>query len=325
MVLLLLALSGCGGSERDAPQPPAQPTRLFLAGDGELTVVDVDAARAEVHRLPVLAPGDPLYRIVRRGDKLVVFGFDTYVLDPDVPSVPRKLGDSWYFVPSSEHDRVWLTDLDETSPDTRRRIASVREMSVAGDVTFPAVQPPRGQGPLTGVGEELVFDDRRGGLELWSPSTGEVTRHLPDAALGAAHENLLAWCEDEGRVLHVTDVESGDDRTIEPPEAFTAFDCWSAAFAPDGTTLALAAMYGDAYDQDRTLVLVDLGDGEAMPINGSTVQPLYVYVAWSSAGDRVFVTGRSDEGFSLLEYRVGAPSAVRIPVRVRDFYGMAAT
>lgn len=320
---LVLTLAACGrGDPTDTAHPPA---RLYLAGDGELTIVDVDAARAEVHALPVLAPGDPLYRIVRRGDKLVVFGYDTYVLDPDLRLPPRKLGESWFFVPSAEPDRVWLTHLDRTSPETRRAIATVREVSVGGHVTFPAVRPPRNEGPLAAVGNGLIFGTRHGGLELWDPSTGQFTRRFADAYLGPTQGDLLAWCTDDGRILHVTDVESDDDWTIEPPEGFAAFDCWSGAFSPDGKLLAIAMLYEDGYDQDRTLALVDLDDAEATPVDGSTVQPQYIYVAWSSAGDRVFISGAGpDRPRELVEYRLGDPGAKRIPVSVGDFYGMAA-
>jgi hypothetical protein len=52
---VVLALGGCGGAGPESPPvPPAasppEPTLLFLAGDGELTVVDVDAGRARVIR-----------------------------------------------------------------------------------------------------------------------------------------------------------------------------------------------------------------------------------------------------------------------------------
>jgi hypothetical protein len=324
-LLVLLALGGCAGGERESGSPP-EPARLFLAGDGELTVVDVDAARARVRAVPELAPGDPLYRIVRRGSKLVLFGFDTYVVDTDLRSPPRKLGDSWYFIPSSDPDRVWLAHLDPTSPETERAIASVREVSVGGRVTFPAVRrPPGDRGLVTAAGEALVFSDGRGALDLWNPSTREFTRRLPDATPGPVHGDLLAWCEDEGLALHVTDVESGDDRVIEPPAGFAAFDCWSGAFSPDGQSLALAAMYENGWNAERTLALVDLDDGQATPVDGSTVGPQYVFVAWSSSGDRVFMSGVGPGGRRvLLQYRLGEPGAVRIPVRVRDFYGMAA-
>jgi hypothetical protein len=82
-------------------------------------------------------------------------------------------------------------------------------------------------------------------------------------------------------------------------------------------------MYEETFDGERTLTLVDLEAGVATPVAGSTVDPDYVYVAWSSAGDRVFISG-GDATRELLQYRLGEARAVRIPVRVRDFYGMAA-
>jgi hypothetical protein len=322
-LLVLLALAGCAGGERESASPP-EPARLFLAGDGELTVVDVDAARAEVHRLRELAPGDPRHRIVRRGRHLVLFGFDTYVVDVDLRSRPRKLGDSWFFVPAAASDRVWLTELDPRSPETERALAAVREVSVDGRVTVPGVRPPGGRWPDAAVGDSLVLEDGKGGLELWSPSTREFTHRFPDATVGPAQGDLLAWCEREVEVLHVLDVGSGRDLAVSPPLGFSGFDCWSGAFSPDGGTLAVSAI-GDGFDADRTLTLVDLDDGVATPVDGSTVGPQYVFVAWSRAGDRVFVAGGGPGGGrDLLQYRLGEQRAARIPVRVRDFYGMAA-
>ena len=320
----LLAVAACAGSERE-PSSPSEPAQLFLAGDGELTVVDVDAAHAKVHKVPELAPGDPRYRIVRRGDQLVLFGFDTYVVDLDLRAAPRKLGESWFFIPGAEPDRVWLAELDPTSPETERALAAVREMSVDGHLTFPGVRPPGGRWPDAAVGDTLVLEDGKGGLELWNPATGAFTRRLPDAAVGPAQGDLLAWCERDGRILHVIDVESGHDRAVEPPVEFAAFDCWSGAFSPDGATLAVAVVLEDAAPEaERTLALVDLDDGEATPVEGSSVHPYYGFVAWSAEGDRVFMSGGGPADRRLIQYRLGEPSAESIPVRVRDFYGMAA-
>jgi hypothetical protein len=320
----LLAAAACGRTEPEPPRP-SEPARLFLAGDGELTVVDVDAAQSKVHRVPELAPGDPRYRIVRRGDQLVLFGFDTYVVDLDLRSPPRKLGESWFFIPGAEPDRVWLTELDPASPETERALAAVREVSVDGHLTFPGVRPPGGRWPDAAVGDTLVLEDGKGGLELWNPATGAFTRRLPDAEVGPAQGDLLAWCERDGGILHVIDVESGRDRAVEPPPAFAAFDCWSGAFSPDGSTLAVAVVLEDAAsDAERTLALVDLDDGEATPVEGSSVHPHYGFVAWSAGGDRVFMSGGGPDDRRLLQYRLGEPGAVRIPVTVRDFYGMAA-
>jgi hypothetical protein len=322
---VLLALAGCGRDEgvRDTGSS-TEPTRVFLAGDGELTVVDVDAHRAQVRQLPELAPGDPLYRIVRRGDKLVLFGVDTFVVDVGLSHPPRKLGDSSYFVPSQRPDRVWLAAIDPSSPETVRAVAVVREVFVDSRVTVREVRPPDGRGgPLAAVGDHLVFQDRLGALELWNPATRTFTRRFPGGTLGPTHGDLLAWCEGEGRVLHVTDVESGDDRTIDPPDGFAAFDCWSGAFSPDGKSLAVGAMYEESFAGTRTLTLVDPDDGSAEPVDGSSVDPHYVYVAWSRAGDRVFISG-GDADRELVQYRLGDADARRIPVKLGAFYGMAA-
>ncbi len=175
--------------------------------------------RAERHPVAELAPGDPLYRIVRRGNDLVVYGGDTYVLDLDLRSPPRRLGNSWFFIPSAKADRVWLAHLDPASPETVRALAGVREVAVDGHVTFPHIRPPEGRWPVVAVGDHLVFEDhRRGGLELWKPATG-FTLRLPGASRGPSHGNLLAWCERDGRTLHITDVGSGRDQAVAPPAA----------------------------------------------------------------------------------------------------------
>ena len=48
--LALVALAGCSGTDQDssAARSSQDLALVFLAGDGELTVVDVDAGRAEV-------------------------------------------------------------------------------------------------------------------------------------------------------------------------------------------------------------------------------------------------------------------------------------
>jgi hypothetical protein len=148
---------------------------------------------------------------------------------------------------------------------------------------------------------------------------------LPEASRGPAHGDLLAWCEREGAVLHVLDVRSGRDQTFVPPEGFVAFDCWSGAFSPDGRLLGVPVRAG-GYEAERALALADLNDAVVSIVHESTVQPDYVFVAWSSAGDRVFISGGGGlyDRRQLFQYRLGEPRAVALPIDVRDFYGMAA-
>ncbi len=79
-------------SQQRLPAPPPAATsgpvagpgepRLFLAGAGELWVVDVAGGSVRHRSLPQLSPGDPPYRIVRRGDKLVLWSYQTLTLEP---------------------------------------------------------------------------------------------------------------------------------------------------------------------------------------------------------------------------------------------------
>jgi hypothetical protein len=208
------------------------------------SVVDVGARTSERLEFPQLRPGDPPYRIVRRANRLVLYGGDTYALDLDLRS-PEKLGQSWFFIPSSKPDRVWLARLDPESPETVRALESVREVTVEGRVTVPEVVPLGGRWPVGAVDDALVFESKPGGLEAWDPRTGEVTRRLPGAAMGTTHGAPLAWCDASYETLHVTDVLTGEARAIAPPEGFVAFDCWSGAFSPDSTLLAVPVTGGD--------------------------------------------------------------------------------
>jgi hypothetical protein len=340
-VLLLVLATGCSGGAEGRAAATAEASAktrdetvsgaesrssrlLFLAGDGELTVVDVEARSAEVLELPQLRPGDPPFRIVRRGSKLVLYGGDTYTLDSDLRSPPEKLGKSWFFIPSSKPDRVWLAILDPESPETVRALAGVREVTVEGRVTVPEVTPPGGRWPVGAVADALVFESRSGGLEVWDPLTGDVKRRLPGASMGTTHADLLAWCDATYETLHITNVVTGGARAVAPPEGFVAFDCWSGVFSPDGTLLAVPVTTGRGPEAERTLALVDVERGVARTVAGSGVEPPYVYIAWASSGESVFVSGGERYDRRILEYRLGDGGAVSLPVEVGDFYGMAA-
>ena len=92
-----------------SPHPAAADVRLFLAGDGKLWAVDVATERARHFDMPVLAPRDPPHRIVHRAGKLVVWGYDTMVLDPGSELVRSVLAsDSSIFIPSASQDSVWV-------------------------------------------------------------------------------------------------------------------------------------------------------------------------------------------------------------------------
>jgi hypothetical protein len=324
-------VAGCAGQaagDRSAgPRAPAPPERLFLAGDGELRVVDVETGGVRILRWPQLAPGDPPYRIVRRGDELVFYGGDTYAAPLDLTEPPRRIGRSWFFVPSAAEDRVWLAILDRSSPPTVRSLAGVREIAVGGRTTTPRVRPPGGRWPVAAVRDGLVVDDGDRGLEVWNPRTRRAVLRLPSSFVAATYDDTIAWC-DEAWGLHVTDVASRSTRRVPVPRGFAGFDCFrTGAFSPDGASLAVPLVGRRAPAARRQLGIVDLATGAAVAVPGSSVRPGYVFVTWSASGDEVFLTGgqRPGSGRQIVAYRLGAREARRLAVPAGSFYGIAAS
>jgi hypothetical protein len=330
-----LALAGWLGF-RSGPQPagpppaatseqvtgPAEPG-LVLAGDQELWVVDVAAGTVRHRNLPQLSPGDPPYRIVRRGDKLVLWSYQTLTLDPRGTAEPSVLArDSWIFIPSAVPDRIWVGILDPTSPETERRLAAVREVAVDGRVTVADIRPPGGRWPVAATSSALVFQSQSSDqLELWNPRTGKVLRRLPGDYPVATHGDLLAWCRRSCARLQVTNVVTGRQVQVRPPAGATGFAAQTGVFSPDGELLAVPVRTGPTWQ----LALVDVGAGTATRIKGAAVQQDYVFVDWSASGETVFIAGGRQGEQMIFGYRLGTASARRLPVKAGDFFGMAAT
>jgi hypothetical protein len=306
---------------------PSEP-RLVLAGDGELWVVDVAGASVRHRRLPQLSSGDPPYRILRRGDRLVLWSYQTLTLDPGGTAQPRVLvADSWIFIPSATPDRIWVGILDPRSPETERRLAAVREVAVDGRVTVGDVRPPGGRWPVAATSSALVFQSQgsgkggRGQLELWNPRTGKVLRRLPGDYPVASYVDLLAWCRQSCARLQVTNVATGKQIQVRPPAGAAGFAPEQGVFSPDGKLLAVPVRTGPMWQ----LALVDVGTGTAKRVKGAAVQQDSVFVDWSASGETVFLAGGRPGDQRILVYRVGTASARRLPVKVGDFFGMAAS
>jgi hypothetical protein len=301
--------------------------RLFLTGAGELWIVDVAAGSARHRNLPRLPGGDPPYWIVRRGDKLVLWSYQTLTLDPSSSATqPSTLvRDSWIFIPSAAPDRIWVGILDPTSPETERRLATVREVAVDGRVTVADVRPPQGRWPVAATNSALAFQVHGSGqggdqLELWNPPTGKVLRRLPGEYAVASHGDLLAWCGQPCARLHLTNVATGKEIQVRPPAGATGFAPEKGVFSPDGKLLAVPVDTGPTWQ----LAVVDVGAGKATRIRGAAVQEDSVFVDWSAAGETVFFAGGRRGDQRIFAYRLGSASARRLPVRVGDFVGMAA-
>jgi len=321
LLVAITVLTACAA--RDEPRAAAaDPTLVYLAGDGELTVVDVAAGTSRTVALPARFGGDPPYRIVRAGGRLVLWaGSAVYTVDLELRSLPTKLADAWFFLPSAAPGRVWLALLDRESPETARRLRAVREVTVDGNVTVSDVAPPEGRWPAAAVDGALVFE-KDGVLEVWDPSTRTVTRVLRGEAPAVGFGTLLPWCSGDYETLHVTDVRTGQDVAVSAPPRYATFDCWSAAFSPDGSLLAVPLAEASGA---RALALVDLDRRAVRVVEGSRVDEGYVFVAWASDGDSVFISGGERfEARTLVPYRIGSERAAAVTVPAVDFYGLAA-
>ena len=302
-LLVLLAVAGCGGA---APRAATGP-RLYLAGDGELWVVDVAQQRVQHFRRPLLAPGDAPHRILARGHRLVM---------------GTQFGDGAFFLPSQHRDRVWVVDIG----GGRDTVRAVREVTVDGVTTVPASVPPRRRWPLASVDEGLLLA-ARAGLELWDPDRGRVVRTLPvdPGTLGPTSGHMVVTCTEPGcQALELTDSRTGQSRVIHAPPGGFTFEPWGAAFSPSGDLLGVPVRV--VADGPRQLALVDVASGRVAIVARSSVSPGYTLVAWSASGDEVFLTGGGAYATPrvLVGYRRGALGAQAIHVRLGDFYDIAA-
>jgi len=333
-LLLLIALSvglwsvlASGGHPAvrrpSATKPaPSDALRLFLAGDHELWVVDVASSSVERLIVPQLSPGDPPYRIVRRGSRLVLMGGTTYVLDPASSLVPRALAqESSMFIPSTYPDRVWIGI--EGAPG---QLSAVREVTLDGQVTVADVQPPAELMPVASLESGLVFQTSDGRLEVWDPATNQVIREFPGVFPVASYQNTLAWCASTCDSMRITDLASGRDVTVNPPSSTYGFDAYRGSFSPDGTTIAVPVRTdSDPTSLQWKLALVDVATGAVTLVNGTDTQGPYAYVDWSPTGAEVFMSGEDASGTrTISEFRRGAQGASQLPIHVGDFYGMAA-
>ena len=313
-----------GGSDLPAPKKLQGGPHLFLSGKyGE--VWRVDLAGGVVHaEVPELEPGDPPHHLLARGEALVGYGDETYLLDTALRDEPAVLaGDSLFFLPSAHPDRVWIVS-DDIDADAPGFDPTVREVSVDGDVTVGEARPPEGAWPEAAVEAGIVVAS--GGRPIvWDPETDEIvfTFPSPPADIGPSRGNLVASCTFRCAELHVTEVRSGADHGIGPPPGFSGFRVSDGAFSPDGTTLAVP-MWAAGPGKRVQLGLVDVGAATATPVAGTVTDEGFNLVAWSATGSHVFFTGADGEDRTIFVYDTSSGTARVLPAEVGEFYDAAA-
>lgn len=331
---IALALAGCGGQASGTDAGAAPSPKLFLAGDGELWVVDVNTEQVKHLPMPALGAGDPPHRIAAIGDLLALWGDDVATVPMADPSAaPKTIAkDDWIFVPALEDDRIWVGFLDPKSSAAERRLSELREIDADGNVLRRDIEPPGGAWPYAEMTSGLLFPGgKQDGVSLWDPEKRRFVRSIrweTIGDIGPVSGDLLASGSNEGN-LTLTDFASGEQRRIRAPAGFD-FVAYEATFSPDGRTLAVpvkAVGAGGRSDprSGRKLGLLDLDSGETAIVAGSAVPAGYVFSAWAAEGNQVFLTGGERfKGRTIVSYRLGEPRARTLDVEVGDFYDLAA-
>lgn len=311
-------------------EPLAQNTDSFvyLTTDTHLTIIDVDTASITVHELPALAPGDPQYRVVRRGDRLAFYGQTetgpaVFALDPRQPTRPELIDEAWFFIPAANDERVWLALLDPNSPETVRSLAAVKEVTLDGATTVDNVTPPDGRWPVAAVDEGLLFQGKDT-LELWDPSTRTFVETLPGPFPVATWHNRIVACGacDE---VHLIDLDRNTHQIVSAPEGVATFDGYGGVFSPDGRYVAVPAYTRQppfTVETAISVALIDFENARAWVIGGSwQPESSHANVAWSSDSEWVFFTN----GTQLLAQRPGDTAAYRTGIQLdAPYHGMAA-
>lgn len=142
----------------------------------------------------------------------------------------------------------------ELIPDARGRWWSDLGQLVGGP-ELRSVRVPAGTTPVAHLADGyLVTDKRRGGLLEWTGSP-----RLPVIAFGptrvlALDHNLVAWSDDEGRVVHVYDLDTRGAVDIACGEY-----ALTARFSPDRSRLAILTSA-----EEDSMVLADTMSGEVI-------------------------------------------------------------
>lgn len=328
LVAVACAAPGCGSAEdgpdtRPGPAAARASATLFLlpVRGNELIRVDAASGRTEAVRRPELGlGGDPPFRLVRTGGRLVAWGLvdgrvGAVALSDDLNGAARLLGPASFFVPSGTAGRVWLARIDPESPETVKDLGTLVEVDVDGRTTTPAVHPPRGAALVGAVGDGLLF--QRDGLELWDPRSATVLRRLPGPFPAASREAVLAWCEAGCPLLHLTDIVTGDDVAVPPGDGFAFEETYDGAFSPDGRRIAVPARTGDGRVR---VAIVDVETRTASLVPGSELAE-YHALAWSHDGWLYMVAPKG----RVLAYGPGANAAVALPVRIdRPIFALVA-
>jgi hypothetical protein len=290
----------------------------------EVLFVDAATGSSQVQSIPANNYGEYPVQLLQIGSRLLLPGGGVVRSAPaDLSRPPEDIAPALVFVPSAARDRVWTVSEwqgGNTAPYT------VTEIAADGSPTSePLSLPAEANWPIAGTDEGLLLRGSGDEVLLWDPDTGEIVRRIAGVQWfqgnGWGLGKLFAWvgpCSNHPRCerLHLVDLSTGHERTVEPPAGTTGF-VPDGALSPNGRALALVATTQDGGQQ---LVLVDTQTGTTQPVPGS--MNAGAGVSWTHDGASVFFG--DEDSTAISSYHLGDSSSRRIRDHLPPFTAILA-
>ena len=230
----------------------------------DLRVIDADSGASRVLPLPAPSGGSRDLGMVSIGNSLLLNrGNTAWLYSRGLDGAPSDLGpsDGVFRGPSSTEAWIWSQPCAPILGCTNYnapRMGSVQLIDstgrkIGGPVTLPGDTGwyPTGLAGNAGIvlAELPTYGDHGNEEELWNPLTNQVVRRFAHSFVIGASDNQIVWqvaapnCT-TGCPVHVLNVRTGSDRTVQLPRGVAATG--DAAISPDGSTIALTTALGGA-------------------------------------------------------------------------------
>jgi hypothetical protein len=188
---------------------------------------------------------------------------------------PRPLGPASVVLPSSRPDRAWLVDDQQARPPDSTYL--LREVDLDDGRRLRTLTLPYDARPVAMVAGGVLTRDPAARMQVRDLRTGRVRQQLGTGLTFLdAHGALVAYLAGDG--LHVRDLATRRDRVVAPPAggsgwfapgtglpADTVCCLQSAAFAPDGRSLAAFVRLASPSSPGMALVDVEQGHSRLLP------------------------------------------------------------